>query len=110
MPTIRAALGLALALSLTPLGASAAQPVSSPLPEDPALLPGDPDILSEKAETYRRMDDNLLAVETADQAIKANPKLAFAWHVRSLAKRDLGEAAGTAADLAQAKRMDPTIK
>ncbi|MDP2008572.1 MAG: tetratricopeptide repeat protein [Phenylobacterium sp.] len=75
-----------------------------------ALLPGDPDILSEKAETYRRMDDNLLAVETADLAIKANPKLAFAWHVRSLAKQELGDAAGAAADLAQAKRLDPTIK
>nr|QQZ50623.1 tetratricopeptide repeat protein [Phenylobacterium glaciei] len=54
------------------------------------LTPGDPDILAEKGETYRRMDDHLSAVETLDLAIKADPKLAFAWQVRSLAKQDLG--------------------
>jgi len=75
-----------------------------------ALAPNDPDALAEKGETYRRMDDYLLAVETLDMAIKANPKLAFAWHVRSLAKRDLGDAAGAAADMAEARRLDPTIK
>ena len=74
------------------------------------LTPGDPDILAEKGETYRRMDDHLSAVETLDLAIKANPKLAFAWQVRSLAKQDLGDTAGAAADMAQAKRLDPTIK
>lgn len=49
--------------------------------------------LHPKGETYRRMGDHLLAVETLNLATKANPKLAFAWQVRSLAKQ-----------------LDPTIK
>ncbi len=74
------------------------------------LSPGDPDALSEKAETYRRMGDLLSATETVEAVIKAHPDMAHAWYVRSLIKTDMGDKAGAASDMAQAKRLDPRVQ
>lgn len=73
------------------------------------LSPDDIDSLSQKGEIYRHMEDYLRAVDLLDLAIKADPENARSWFRRGLAKEALGDAAGAAADKAQAKRLDPKI-
>ena len=73
------------------------------------LAPDDLDGPQLKAEVYRQLQDDLLAVELYDKVIGADPKRALAWWRRGLAKEAIGDAAGGAADKAQARRLDPKI-
>jgi len=76
---------------------------------DLRLDPADADAYSAKGECYRRLEDNLLAMEALDTALRIQPKLALAWWRRGLVKDALGDAAGARSDKQQAKALDPDV-
>jgi len=73
------------------------------------LTPNDAATLAAKADTYRDLGDLLLARDFYDAAIAANPRGAAAWQARGDVKGLLGDAAGAAADQAQARKLNPAV-
>jgi Flp pilus assembly protein TadD len=49
------------------------------------------------------------AIQDFDEAIRLNPSSANAFFSRSIAKTRKGDKAGAAADMAQARRINPNI-
>ena len=71
--------------------------------------PDDPTLIAQKGVVYYVMDDPLSAVEWLDKAIAMNPQDAYSLWARSRAKSQLGDAAGAAADMEAAVRLDPSV-
>jgi tetratricopeptide (TPR) repeat protein len=69
-----------------------------------------PDIYLLKGKAYAKMDDHLQAIENFDEAIRLQSDNAVAWRERSKSKAALGDEAGSAADRAQALKLDPKIE
>lgn len=64
----------------------------------------------QKADVYRRMEDHLLAVEYLDYALKLNPELGYAYKLRSLSRKEIGDATGASADETEAKKRGLTFE
>jgi tetratricopeptide (TPR) repeat protein len=62
-----------------------------------------------KAAIHADMGDHRLAVSALDEAIRLDADDPLAWWGRGEAKAKLGDAAGAAADKAQARKLDPRI-
>ena len=73
------------------------------------MAPDDPDLLEEKGTIYYMLDDPLSAREWLGKALAINPKAADALFLRGLARAELGDAAGAAADQAAAVALDPSL-
>jgi len=73
------------------------------------LTPNDPATLAQKADTYRQLGDLLLARDFCDAAIAADARNAASWQARGEIKALLGDAAGAAADQAQARKLNPAL-
>ena len=74
-----------------------------------AAHPDDQALIAQKGIVYFVMEDPLSAVEWLDKALAANPEDVYALWARSQAKSQLGDAAGAAADMEAAVRLDPSV-
>lgn len=74
-----------------------------------AAHPEDQPLIAQKGMVYYLMDDPLSAMEWLDKAIAMNPQDAYSLWARGQAKTELGDAAGGAADTAEALRLDPRL-
>ena len=80
-------------------------------------FPNDPSLDDVRARTfdsrgfiYLKMGKYDSAITDLDSALKINRDLASSWYARGLAKQRMGDAAGGAADIAKAERIDEDIK
>lgn len=73
------------------------------------LTPGSGEAHMNKGLCYRVMTDHARAVEEYDKAIAADASLVWAWFGRSVSHQALGDAERAAADMAEAKRLDPSV-
>ena len=74
-----------------------------------AAHPDEPTLTAQKGIIYHLMDDNLSAVEWLDKALALNAHDSVALWARGRAKSALGDAAGGAADTAEALRLNPNL-
>ena len=74
-----------------------------------ALAPDDADLTQEKGIIYYTLDDPLSAREWLDKALALNPQSADALFVRALARGEIGDTEGAAADRAAALALDPSL-
>lgn len=74
-----------------------------------AAHPEDQALIAQKGMVYYLMDDPLSAMEWLDKAIAMNPQDAYSLWARGHAKTELGDAAGGAADTAEALRLHPDL-
>jgi tetratricopeptide (TPR) repeat protein len=73
---------------------------------DPQFAAGD---IVNRGDAYRIHGDLDRAIADYDAALKLSPKFVPAFYGRSRAKQAKGDAVGAAADMAQAKKINPTL-
>jgi tetratricopeptide (TPR) repeat protein len=73
------------------------------------LAPNEPHVRDSLGWVWLRLDDPARAIPSFDTALARNARLSSSFYGRSLARDELGDARGAAADIASARALEPGI-